>query len=188
MIYVSTQKNADAKTQPAEVPGARAERQGRRDGERDAELREVKQLHQFDCDNLTGGGNAPRPVFGETNHAYRFDIDRAALRRSHAPPTPPRPVPSRTSTSISFPASPSEREHDTGPVSAHFAVEVKNKLAEPLSCAAWRCSRSAAARTRCRPYSQGFNETIAPEETKRVSFWAPAFVAMRHGRPARTAR
>ena len=67
-------------------------------------------------------------------------------------------------------------EHDTGPVSAQFAVEVKNKLTEPLSLRRVAVQSIGGGAYTLRPYSQAFNETIAPGETKRVSFWAPASV------------
>jgi len=69
-------------------------------------------------------------------------------------------------------------EHDTGPVSAQFAVEVKNKLTEPLSLRRVAVQSIGGGAYTLRPYSQAFNETIAPGETKRVSFWAPAVVEM----------
>jgi hypothetical protein len=67
-------------------------------------------------------------------------------------------------------------EHDTGPVSAQFAVEVKNRLAEPLSLRRVAVQSIGDGAYTLRPYSQAFNETIAPGETKRVAFWAPASV------------
>lgn len=67
-------------------------------------------------------------------------------------------------------------EHDTGPVSAQFAVEVKNKLAEPLSLRRVAVQSIGGGAYTLPSYSQAFNETIAPGETKRVSFWAPAVV------------
>jgi hypothetical protein len=69
-------------------------------------------------------------------------------------------------------------EHDTGPVSAHFAVEVKNKLAEPLTLRRVAVQSIGGGSFTLPSYSQAFNETIAPGETKRVSFWAPAVVEM----------
>jgi hypothetical protein len=69
-------------------------------------------------------------------------------------------------------------EHDTGPVSAHFAVEVKNKLAEPLNLRRVAVQSIGGGAYTLRPYSQAFNETIAPGQTKRVSFWAPAIITM----------
>jgi hypothetical protein len=67
-------------------------------------------------------------------------------------------------------------EHDTGPVSAQFAVEVKNKLTEPLSLRRVAVQSIGGGAYTLRPYSQAFNETIAPGQTKRVSFWAPAVI------------
>jgi hypothetical protein len=69
-------------------------------------------------------------------------------------------------------------EHDTGPVSAQFAVEVKNKLTEPLSLRRVAVQSIGGGAYTLRPYSQAFNETIAPGETKRVAFWAPAVITM----------
>ena len=69
-------------------------------------------------------------------------------------------------------------EHDTGPISTQFAVEVKNKLAEPLTLRRVGVQSIGGGSYTLPSYSQGFNETIAPGETKRVAFWAPAFVSM----------
>src|SRR4051812_30583909 len=62
-------------------------------------------------------------------------------------------------------------EHETGPVSAQFAVEVKNKLAEPLNLRRVAVQSIGGGAYELRPYSQAFNETIAPGQTKRVAFW-----------------
>jgi len=69
-------------------------------------------------------------------------------------------------------------EHETGPVSAHFAVEVKNTMAEPLNLRRVALQSIGGGSYTLPSYSQAFNETIAPGETKRVSFWAPAYVSM----------
>jgi hypothetical protein len=69
-------------------------------------------------------------------------------------------------------------EHDTGPISTQFAVEVKNKLTEPLSLRRVGLQSIGGGSYTLPSYSQGFNETIAPGETKRVAFWAPAYVSM----------
>jgi hypothetical protein len=69
-------------------------------------------------------------------------------------------------------------EHDTGPVSAQFAVEVKNKMTEPLSLRRVGVQSIGGGSYTLPSYSQAFNETIAPGETKRVAFWAPAFISM----------
>ena len=69
-------------------------------------------------------------------------------------------------------------EHDTGPVSAKFAVEVKNKLTEPLTLRRVAVQSIGGGAYTLPSYSQAFNETIAPGETKRVAFWAPATIAV----------
>jgi len=69
-------------------------------------------------------------------------------------------------------------EHDTGPVSAQFAVEVKNTMTQPLSLRRVAVQSLGGGSYTLPSYSQAFNETIAPGETKRVAFWAPAFISM----------
>lgn len=73
---------------------------------------------------------------------------------------------------------PEGTQYDTGPVSAHYAVEVKNTLAEPVALRRVAVQSIGGGSYTLPAYSQGFNETIAPGETKRVSFWAPAYVAI----------
>lgn len=68
-------------------------------------------------------------------------------------------------------------QYDTGPVSAHYAVEVKNTLAEPVTLRRVSLQSIGGGSYTLPAYSQGFNETIEPGVTKRVSFWAPAYVA-----------
>jgi len=68
-------------------------------------------------------------------------------------------------------------EHDTGSLTAQFAVEVKNTLPEPLNLRRVAVQSIGSGAYTLRPYSQAFNETIAPGQTKRVAFWAPAFVS-----------
>jgi hypothetical protein len=68
-------------------------------------------------------------------------------------------------------------QYDTGPVSAHYAVEVKNTLAEPVSLRRVSLQSIGGGAYTLPAYSQGFNETIAAGVTKRVSFWAPAYVS-----------
>lgn len=69
-------------------------------------------------------------------------------------------------------------EHDTGPVSAQFAVEVKNPMAQPLILHRVAVQSIGGGSYTLPSYSQAFNESIAPGETKRVAFWAPAYVSM----------
>jgi hypothetical protein len=69
-------------------------------------------------------------------------------------------------------------QYDTGPVSAHYAVEVKNTLTEPLQLRRVTVLSIGGGSYTLPSYSQGFNETIGPGETKSVAFWAPAHVAI----------
>ncbi len=69
-------------------------------------------------------------------------------------------------------------QYETGPVSAHYAVDVKNTLTEPVQLRRVAVQSIGGGAYTLPAYAQGFNETITPGETKRVSFWAPAFVAV----------
>ncbi len=69
-------------------------------------------------------------------------------------------------------------QYDTGPITAQFAVEVKNTLTEPLRLSRVGLQSIGGGAYTLAPYSQAFNETILPGETRRVSFFAPAYVAI----------
>jgi hypothetical protein len=69
-------------------------------------------------------------------------------------------------------------QHDTGPISTQYAVEVKNTLAAPVQLRHVSVQSIGGGSYTLPAYSQGFNETIAPGATGRVTFWAPAYVAM----------
>lgn len=69
-------------------------------------------------------------------------------------------------------------QYDTGPVTVHYAVEVKNTMAEPLQLRRVTVLSIGGGSYTLPSHSQGFNETISPGETKSVAFWAPAYVAM----------
>jgi hypothetical protein len=69
-------------------------------------------------------------------------------------------------------------QYDTGPVSAHYAVEVKNTLPEPLQLRRVTVQSIGGGSYTLPSHSQGFNETIGPGQTKSVSFWAPAYVSI----------
>lgn len=89
---------------------------------------------------------------------------------------PPGPEPDVTLIQLSRMAE--GTQYDTGPISVQYAVEVKNTLAEPLHLRRVAVQSIGGGSYTLPPYSQGFNVPIAPGETKRVSFWAPAYVAM----------
>jgi hypothetical protein len=79
---------------------------------------------------------------------------------------------------IQLSRAPEGTQYDTGPLSMHYAVEVKNTLAEPVTLRRVAVQSIGGGSYTLPAHSQGLNETIAPGETKRVSFWAPAFVAI----------
>src|SRR5258708_4754732 len=69
-------------------------------------------------------------------------------------------------------------QYDTGPISAQYAVVVKNTMTEPLKLRHVNMQSIGGGSYTLPSYSQGFNESILPGETKQVSFWAPAYVSM----------
>jgi len=69
-------------------------------------------------------------------------------------------------------------QYDTGPVSTQYAVEVKNTTAQPLHLSRVAVVSIGGGSYTLPPYSQAFNETIGTGEPKRVTFWAPAYVAI----------
>jgi hypothetical protein len=89
---------------------------------------------------------------------------------------PPGPEPDVTLIQLSRVAE--GMQYDTGPVTVHYAVEVKNTLAEPLQLRRITLLSIGGGSYTLPSYSQGFNETIGPGQTKTVAFWAPAHVAI----------
>jgi hypothetical protein len=69
-------------------------------------------------------------------------------------------------------------QYDTGPVTVQYAAEVKITTPDPLRLTRVGLQSIGGGSYSLRPYSQGFNEMIAPGETKSVTFWAPGFVAI----------
>jgi hypothetical protein len=68
-------------------------------------------------------------------------------------------------------------QYDTGPVTTHYAVEVKNTLTESIRLDRVNVQSIGGGAYTLPAYSQAFNETLAPGETKQVAFWAPGYVA-----------
>jgi hypothetical protein len=126
---------------------------------------------------LTGGGNALR--FLLEKHDMRNLLGLMVLTLSFACATNQSnqgPEPDITIIQLSRVAE--GTQNDTGPVSAHYAVDVKNTLAEPIQLRRVALQSIGGGAYTLPAYSQGFSEAIAAGETKRVSFWAPAYVAM----------
>ena len=89
---------------------------------------------------------------------------------------PPGPEPDVTLIQLS--RVPEGTQYDTGPITTHYAVQVKNTMAEPLQLRRVTVLSIGGGSYTLPSYSQGFNETIASGETKNVDFWAPARVSM----------
>ncbi len=72
---------------------------------------------------------------------------------------------------------PEGMRYDTGPVSAHFAVEVRNTTTAPLHLDRVAVQSIGGGAYDLPSHSQAFNVTIAPKESRSVDFWAPAYVS-----------
>jgi hypothetical protein len=68
-------------------------------------------------------------------------------------------------------------QYDTGPVSAHYGVEVKNVTAAPLHLDRVTVQSLGGGAYDLPAHSQAFDLVIAPGETRSVDFWAPANVS-----------
>src|SRR5258708_16082852 len=66
---------------------------------------------------------------------------------------------------------------DTGPVSVHYGVEVRNPTDAPIHLDRVSVISIGGGAYDLPAHSQGFDVTIAPKESKSVDFWAPAYVA-----------
>jgi hypothetical protein len=65
---------------------------------------------------------------------------------------------------------------DTGPLSVHYGVEVRNPTDAPIHLDRVSVQSIGGGAYDLPAHSQGFDVTIAPKETKSVDFWAPAYV------------
>ncbi|HEX3070992.1 MAG TPA: hypothetical protein VHX14_20650 [Thermoanaerobaculia bacterium] len=65
---------------------------------------------------------------------------------------------------------------DTGPVSVHYGVEVRNPTDAPIHLDRVSVLSIGGGAYDLPAHSQGFDVTISPKETKSVDFWAPAYV------------
>ena len=67
-------------------------------------------------------------------------------------------------------------QYDTGPVSVHFGVEVRNPTGAPIHLDRVSVQSIGGGAYDLPTHSQAFDVTIAPKETRAVDFWAPARV------------
>jgi hypothetical protein len=68
-------------------------------------------------------------------------------------------------------------EYDAGPVSAHFRVDVRNPAATPIHLDRVSVQSIGGGAYDLPAYSQAFDVTIEPKESRSVDFWARAYVA-----------
>jgi predicted component of type VI protein secretion system len=66
---------------------------------------------------------------------------------------------------------------DTGPVSAHYGVAVRNAADTPIHLDRVTVQTIGGGAYDLPAHSQAFDVAIGPKETKSVDFWAPAYVA-----------
>ena len=65
-------------------------------------------------------------------------------------------------------------QYDTGPVSAHFGVEVRNPTDTPIHLDRVTVQTFGGGAYDLPQHSQAFDVAIGPKESKSVDFWAPA--------------
>ena len=126
---------------------------------------------------MTGGGNAPRHAFGGT--VMRNILLISALLFAASCATDDYMSSTEPEISIAQLSRAAEgTQYDTGPLSAHFAVEVRNPTSESLHLDRVDVQSMGGGAYDLRPHSQAFDVTIAPKESRSVEFWAPAYVSM----------
>lgn len=67
-------------------------------------------------------------------------------------------------------------QYDTGPVSVHYGVEVRNPTAAPMHLDRVTVQAIGGGAYDLPSHSQAFDVTIGPKESRSVDFWAPARV------------
>jgi hypothetical protein len=124
---------------------------------------------------MTGGGNAPR-IFLET--IMRNLLMMTALLSFAAGCATSDATssiePEVTLVQLSRVAE--GMRNDTGPVSVHYGVEVRNPTDAPIHLGRVSVQSIGGGAYDLPAHSQAFDVTIAPKETKSVDFWAPAYV------------
>ena len=125
---------------------------------------------------MTGGGNAPR-IFLETimRNLLMMTALLFAVRCASSDATSSI-EPEVTLVQLSRVAE--GMRSDTGPVSVHYGVEVRNRTDAPIHLDRVSVQSIGGGAYDLPAHSQAFDVTIASKETKSVDFWAPAYVAM----------
>lgn len=121
---------------------------------------------------MTGGGNAPRQLL-ET--IMRNVLMLTALLLASGCATNDATSASDPEISIAQLSRVAEgMQYDTGPVTVHFAVEVRNPTTDPLRLDRVDVQSIGGGAYNLSSHSQAFDVTIAPKESRSVDFWAPA--------------
>jgi len=125
---------------------------------------------------MTGGGNAPR-IFLETimrNLLMMTALLSFAAGCATTSDTTSSIEPEITLVQLSRVAE--GMRSDTGPVSVHYGVEVRNTTDAPIHLDRVSVQSIGGGAYDLPAHSQAFDVTIAPKESKSVDFWAPAYV------------
>ncbi len=123
---------------------------------------------------MTGGGNAPR-ILLETIMRNLLVMTALLLAVGCATSDATSSIePEITLVQLSRVAE--GMRSDTGPVSVHYGVEVRNPTDAPIHLDRVSVLSIGGGAYDLPAHSQGFDVTIAPKETKSVDFWAPAYV------------
>src|ERR1700686_1555810 len=67
-------------------------------------------------------------------------------------------------------------QYDTGPVSAHFGIEVRNPTDAPIHLDRVTVQSLGGGAYDLPSHSQAFDVAIGPKQSRSVDFWAPARV------------
>jgi hypothetical protein len=124
---------------------------------------------------MTGSGNAPR-IFLETIMRNLLMMTALLFAVSCASSDATSAIEPEVSL-VQLSRVTEGMRSDTGPVSVHYGVEVRNPTDAPIHLDRVSVQSIGGGAYDLPAHSQAFDVTIASKETKSVDFWAPAFVA-----------
>jgi hypothetical protein len=124
---------------------------------------------------MTGSGNAPR-IFLETIMRNLLMMTALLFAVSCASSDATSAIEPEVSL-VQLSRVAEGMRSDTGPVSVHYGVEVRNPTDAPIHLDRVSVQSIGGGAYDLPAHSQAFDVTIASKETKSVDFWAPAFVA-----------
>jgi hypothetical protein len=124
---------------------------------------------------MTGGGNAPR-IFLETIVRNLLMMTALLLFAASCATSDAPSAIEPEITLVQLSRVTEGMRSDTGPLSVHYGVEVRNPTDAPIHLDRVSVQSIGGGAYDLPAHSQGFDVTIAPKETKSVDFWAPAYV------------